>query len=180
MNFKRFKKHTPFMVMAVLIVVSVMSAGGLTEQKKPLPKKHPKDWLTSVPRLESKVKNLQIINAKVINPGKDAAGVAFEVWNNSNRAVMAIEVSSGPGSIAKDGLEDEESPTIIIEPHGTLSAQMFDELNAGYPIVVTAGIFDDKKEEGQKSSLELMHKVRLRQRAILKARKEQSPRSRNQ
>jgi hypothetical protein len=87
---------------------------------------------------------------------------------------MAVEVSCGEGSIATDGLEDDENPTVIIEPHSTLSAEMNDELTPGHPIVITAAVFDDGKEEGEKSSLELMHRIRLRQRAMLKARKGQA------
>jgi len=98
-------------------------------------------------------------------------GVAFEVWNKSNRAVMAIEISCGKGSIAKDGLEDDEKPTVVIEPYGTLPVEMTGELDPGNPIVITAAIFNDKKEEGEKSSLDLIHKVRARERALLKAKK---------
>jgi hypothetical protein len=45
---------------------------------------------------------------------------------------------------------------------------MAGELDPGNPIVITAAIFNDNKEEGQKSSLDLMHKIRARQRAIKK------------
>ena len=100
------------------------------------------------------------------------------IKNNSNRAVMGIEISCGRGSIAKDGLEDDEHPTAIIDPYGTLAAEMSDEMTPGHPIVITAAVFDDNSEEGEKSSLDLMHKVRLRRQAINKARKAEATPSR--
>jgi hypothetical protein len=53
-------------------------------------------------------------------------------------------------------------------------AEMTGELSPGNPIVITVAVFDDKKEEGSKSSLELMHKVRTRERARLAAEKAQA------
>jgi hypothetical protein len=45
-----------------------------------------------------------------------------------------------------------------------LPVEMAGELDPGNPIVITAAIFNDNKEEGQQSSLDLMHKIRARQR----------------
>lgn len=149
-------------LMAASVCVVVISARRQAKTK-------PKEWLTSVPQVGSKVKNLEIRNARIVRQDTDVPAVEFQVWNNSNRAVMAIEVSCGEGSIAKDGLEDEENPVVIITPHGSLSAEMSTELSPDTPIVITAAVFDDKKEEGEKSSLDLMKRVRLRQRALLKA-----------
>ena len=167
---KRFKKQSLFIVIEVLIVLSMVSSVASSEQT-PVPKvTQRKEWLTSVPLVGSKVKNLEIRNARIVGEDTNSPGVAFEIWNKSKRAVMAVEVSSGPYSIAKDGLEDEQNPTVIIKPHGSLKAEMYGELNPGKPIVITAAIFDDGKEEGQESSLRLMKRVRARQRAM-KARK---------
>jgi len=149
--------------------VAVFSA----RRQQPKTKAPQKEWLTSVPQLGSKVKNLEIINPRIVRQDTDFPGVAFEVWNNSNRAVMAIEISCGNGSIATDGLEDDQNPRVIIEQYGTLSAEMNGELTPGHPIVITAAIFDDNKEEGEKISLEFMHRHRARKRARLKDQKEQ-------
>ncbi|MGH9960778.1 MAG: hypothetical protein ACREBC_27270, partial [Pyrinomonadaceae bacterium] len=95
----------------------------------------------------------------------------------SNRAVRSIEISSSGYSMTNDGLEDDEKPTVIIEPYGIMSAEMNAGLEPGKPIVITAAVFDDMKEEGRQTSLELMRKIRLRQRAILKARKTETEKS---
>lgn len=160
-------------VMAGLVIASLIVTAAVLSARWQSPKdKRLKEWLSSTPQSGTKVKDLEIINLRVVGQDSDLPGVAFEVWNKSNRAVMAIEISCGKGSIAKDGLEDEDNPTVVIEPHGTLPVEMNSELDPGNSIVITAAIFNDNKEEGQKSSLDLMHKVRARQRALLKAKKE--------
>jgi len=166
MTITSLTRRTLFVLTGVFLAASIVGVGVVREQEQQPQKKQRKEWLTSVPFVGSKVKKLEIINARIVGQDTDSPGVAFEIWNKSNRAVMAVEISSGSGSIAKDGLEDEENPTVIIEPHGTLAAEMFGELNPGKPIVITAAVFDDGKEEGQESSLKLMKRVRARQRAV--------------
>jgi len=170
----RLRKRILLVVSGILVPVFIVSVAVLSARWQSPKNKRLKEWLSSVPQSGTKVKDLEIINLRVVRPDTDMPGVAFEVWNRSNRAVMAIEISCGKGSIAKDGLEDEENPKAVIEPYGTLPIQMTGELDPGNPIVITAAIFNDKKEEGQQSSLDLMHKVRDRQRALLKAKKEKN------
>ena len=123
----------------------------------------------------SKVKDLEIINARIVRAGSDAPGVAFEIRNNSHRAVMAVSITCGGPSITKDGLDDEEHPTVIIEPYGTLTAEMNDELTRDAPIVISAATFEDGTEEGAESSLKRMHAMRAHERARRKAEKEGQP-----
>ncbi len=166
------KKRVLLVVSGILITFLIVSVAVLSARWQSPKDKRLKEWLTSVPESGTKVKNLEIINLRVVRQDTDIPGVAFEVWNRSSRAVMAIEISCGKGSMAQDGLEDETNPTVVIEPYGTLPVEMTGELDPGNPIVITAAIFNDSKEEGQKSSLDLMHKVRARQRALLKAKKQ--------
>jgi hypothetical protein len=162
------RKRTLFVVSAILISFFIVTVAVLSARWQSPKNKRLKEWLSSVPQSATKVKDLEITNLRVVRQDTDTPGVAFDVWNRSNRTVMAIEISCGKGSIAKDGLEDEENPTVVIEPYGTLPVEMAGELDPGNPIVITAAIFNDNKEEGQKSSLDLMHKIRARQRATKK------------
>jgi hypothetical protein len=154
------------LVSASVITVAVFSA------KRQQPKtQQPNEWLTSIPRVLSQVKDLEIINERIIRPNTDMAGVTFEILNKSNRAVMAVRVTSGHASISKDGFEDEEHPIVIIEPYGTLSAEMT-ELTHGAPIVISSATFQDATEEGDNSSVEFMQKLRARERDRHKAERE--------
>jgi len=170
----RLRKQILFVVSGILVTFFIVSVAVLSARWQSPKNKRLKEWLSSVPQTNTKVKDLEIINPRVVGQGTDMSGVAFEVWNRSNRSVMAIEISCGKGSVAKDGLEDDENPTVVIEPYGTLPAEMTGELDPGNPIVITAAVFNDNKEEGQQSSLDLMHKVRARQRALLKTKKEKN------
>ena len=84
---------------------------------------------------------------------------------------MAVNIACGNASISKDGLGDEEHPIVIIEPYGTLEAEMTD-LTRGAPIQISSATFQDGTEEGDKSSVELMQKLRARDRAQHKAARE--------
>jgi hypothetical protein len=157
-------------VTALLISVVVFSA--VREEPK---QEQPKDWLSSIPPVMSKVKDLEIINVRLIRAGSDTPGVAFEIRNNSDRAVMAVNITCGEAGISKDGLEDEDNPTVIIEPHGTLKAVMYDELTRDAPLVISSATFADGTEEGSESSVKLMQRLRARDRAKHKAQREGQP-----
>jgi len=133
-----------------------------------------KDWLTSVPPVSSEVEELEIINARIVRAGTDAAGVAFEIRNNSHRGVMAVSIACGSSSISTDGLDYEENPTLAIQPYGTLTAEMNGELTPGTPIVIDAAIFEDGTEKGTEARLGMMHKIRAHQQARHKAQKRDS------
>ena len=165
-----------FLAAAVVAVIALVVTVVVLSAKRQEPKQqHPKDWLSSIPPVRSKVKDLEIINARILRAGSDAPGVAFEIRNNSNRAVMAVSITCGGPSISKDGLEDEENPTVIIEPYGTLTAEMNDELTRDAPIVIDAATFEDGTEEGSELSLKFMRKIRARERARHKAEKARQP-----
>lgn len=174
----KVKSKRKWLLLAALVVASIaIVATVVLSSKKQQPtvghtRKHPKEWLSSIPAVDSKVKDLEIINARIVRAETDAPGVAFEIRNNSNLAVMAVEVTCGEAGISKDGLEDEDHPTVIIQPHGTLTAEMNDELSPGIPIVITAATFEDGSEKGRESSVELMQKLRARERSRRKAEKE--------
>jgi hypothetical protein len=175
MNKYKSKRKWLFLAAVVVASIAIVSTVVLSSKKQhPVGdmRKHPKEWLSSVPAVDSQVKDLQIINARIVREGTNAPGVAFEIRNNSNLAVMAIEVTCGEGGISKDGLEDEDHPTVIIQPHSTLTAEMNDELTPGNPIVITAATFEDGREEGRESSVELMQRLRARGRDRHKAEKE--------
>src|SRR6185295_18557210 len=113
-----------------LVTGSVIGSAVIRTKNQGHKTKHPGEWLVSVPRTQSKVKDLEIVNARIIAPGSNmpGVGVAFEILNNSDRPVMAVRITCGNGGLSKDGLHDEDQPVVVIEPHGVLTAEMYDEL----------------------------------------------------
>ncbi len=167
------KRKSVFLFVAGIAVMgSVISAVVFSAKRQQPKKQHPKVWLTSIPPVLSKVKDLEIVNARIVRAGSDAPGVAFEIRNNSNRAVTAVDITCGEAGISKDGLGDEEHPTVVIEPYGTLTAEMNDELSPGFPIVLSGATYEDGTEEGTESSLKAIHRARAHERARRKAEKE--------
>ena len=158
----------------LILTVSLVIAAGVLSAKRRL--RHPaqSDSSISIRPVGSKVKDLEIINERIVRQNTDIPGIAFEVLNKSNRNVMAIHISCGDASISKDGLEDEEAPTVVIEPHRTLSAEMTD-LGRG-PIVITSATFQDGSEEGDPASVDLMQRLRARGRAQRKAERDKQSR----
>jgi hypothetical protein len=177
----RNPKRKAFVLVAAVMVVSalVVSVVVFSAKKQEVfsakiqekKQQHPKDWLSSIPPVRSKVKDLEIINARIVRAGSETPGVAFEILNKSNRAVMAVDITCGEAGMTKDGLGDDEHPVVIIPPYGTLTAEMNDELSPGLPIVLDGATYEDGTEEGSESSLKAIHRGREHEKARLKAKK---------
>jgi hypothetical protein len=131
--------------------------------------------LFSIPAVRSKVKELEIVNVRIVRGNTDMPGVAFDILNKADRPLMAIRISCGDNAISQDGLEDEDNPKVIIEPYGTLSAEMTGELKRDTPIVIKSATFQDGKEEGDATSLEIMRKIRETKRARIAAERGMPP-----
>lgn len=163
-----------FIFAATLITAAVITAGGFTAKRQQPKKQWPKEpRVTSMPQVFSKVKNLEVVNAWIEDPGTPHAGVAVQIRNNSDKDVMAVDLVCGEGGITRSGLTDEEHPIVVIKPHDTTTMFMnFGEMTFGAPLVVSAVTYADETEEGDPASLASMHRVRAHDRAELKARKE--------
>jgi len=128
-----------------------------------------------MPPVFSKVKNLEVVNAWIANPGTAAAGVAAEIRNNSLKPVIQVDLACGEGGITRSGINDmhgEEDPIVVIQPGGTTTITMnFGEMTAGMPLVVSAVTYADLTEEGDQSSLKAMHSARAHDKAEREAAK---------
>jgi hypothetical protein len=129
----------------------------------------------TIPPFHSKIASIEVISTKIINENTPAAGVSVEVRNNTNKAVMAIDLVCGDGAVTKNGLTDEDKPIVVIPPFGTTTLEMtFSEMTVGAPLVVSAVTYNDGTEEGDEKSLRIMHKVRERDRSDIRAQKKKA------
>jgi hypothetical protein len=159
------QKHRMWLFALILLVAGLAASGILTVAKKQSNKK---------PQISSKVPNLEILDSRIIDPDTVGAALAVEVRNNSALAIMAIDLVCGEGAVTKNGLTDEENPIVVIPPNGTANLQIgFGEMTPDSPCIVSAVTYADGSEEGDAESLKVMHKVRERDRAIIKERKQQ-------
>ena len=119
-----------------------------------------------MPSVFSKVKNLEVVRAWIEGAGTPAVSAAVEIRNNSDKAVMAVDLVCGEGGITRNGLTDEEHPVVVIQPHGTTTVEMgFGEMTFGAPLVISAVTYADGTEEGEEASLKAMHMARAHDRA---------------
>jgi hypothetical protein len=151
----------------ILMTASVISAVVISKGKKQ------RERVSTMPPVFSKVRTLEVVNATIVDPNTPAASVVVEIWNNSDKTVMAVDLVSGEGGVTRNGLSDEEHPIVVIQPYGTTKIRMnFGEMTPGAPLVVSAATYADGTEEGDESSLRGMHAKRALDRAQRKAEKE--------
>lgn len=178
------KSKRSSVLLAVALVFIASLTFGVYSAKKQQPasqQQNPptKEWLFSIPEVRSTVKELEIVNVRIVRSNTDMPAVAFDVLNKAGRPVMALRIACGNSAISQDGLEDEEHPKVIIEPYGTLNAEMAGELRPGVPIVITSATFQGGTEEGDSTSLEIMRKIRETRRAQIAAERGMRPEERN-
>ena len=173
-------KRFLLIVLMVFIAAFMISVAVFSERKQEPKTAHAKEWLAATPVVLSKVKDLEIVNLRMVRADAKTPGIAFEIKNNSNKSVMAYQVACGDSAISQDGLRDEQNPIVIVEPHGMYSVEWNDDLTPGIPIVLTAAVFDDGGEEGDKVALKRVLRMWTHERAKKKALKEKAQRSPNQ
>lgn len=161
-------KKRLFSIGAVALAATVIATVSFSRGSRPiLPQRQP------LPPVLSIIKNLQVVSVREVYTGTPAAGVEVEIFNNSAKPVMAVDLVAGEGAITRNGLSDEENPIVVIEPFGTTTIMMsFGEMTPGAPLVVSAVTYADGSEEGDERSLRIMHKIRERNRAVMKAKRE--------
>lgn len=117
--------------------------------------------VTQLPEVKSHVPRLSVAGVSVKYPENAEPIAVVEIRNNSPLAVMAVEISTknggDSGSVGTDGLTDPENLIVVIEPWGTTTLEMsFSEMIPDAPLVISAAIFADGTEEGDRWSLDAM------------------------
>ncbi|MDQ1614022.1 MAG: hypothetical protein QOG00_3953 [Pyrinomonadaceae bacterium] len=124
----------------------------------------------TLPKIVSKVGKLEVVSAMIVRAGTPDAAVAVEIRNNSDLAVMAVDLSTrdevNSGGITREGLDDPDKPGIVIEPHGSITMEIgLSEMIPDVPLVISGVTFADGTEDGEEWALELMRKNRARAKA---------------
>lgn len=171
----RTHKRLVLLVALILAALSVIGAVVFSKAKRTHQNQQQRERVSSIPPVYSKVKNLIVLRATIVDAGTPSAGVAVEIWNDSDKAVMMLDLVCGEGGIIRSGLDDEEHPIVVIKPHGTTIMTMnFGEMTPGADLVVSAVTYADETEEGEESSLKSMHVTRAHDRAQRQAEKERN------
>jgi len=165
-----------FLCLLTLTAAVVITAGVFSAGRQPTNQK-PQKQVSTLPPVVSHVPKLKIANFNVKNEGTPAAIAVVEILNTSHLAVMSVEISTrnkqgDSGAVNEDGLLDPDKPRVVIPPYGTTTLEMsFSEMVPDSPLVVSAAVFADSSEEGDKWSLDAMRGVRRHRQELLKGQK---------
>lgn len=165
MAIKMLSRLRVFLCLLALTAVAVITAGVFSAGRQPTNQKPQKQVLT-LPPVVSHVPKLKIANFTVKNAGTPTAIAVIEILNTSPLAVMSVEISTrnkqgDSGAVNEDGLLDPDKPRVVIPPFGTTTLEMsFSEMVPDSPLVLSAAVFADSSEEGDKWSLDAMRGVR--------------------
>jgi hypothetical protein len=162
------RQNGAFLALGVLLsVTSVLAAveysgtaAGVsketTQQKKNKDRKtYTPETVTEAPLVRSKIKDLEIVAVRLENQGTPNASIGIDIVNNSDSAVVSLEFVSGneKESYGKgfDALLFEDAIQVGFPPH---SLYTFDwslgAIMQGETVFLSAAIFADGREEGDK------------------------------
>lgn len=169
MTHKARRRRIIFFSVAILLTASVVSLGVFSKiRQDPKQKKGATalkaESVTTLPAVFSKVKDLEVAGATLLNRGTPQAAVAIDIINNSDQPVISLEIIAGDDNdwsgLGIDGLEDPDKPQVAIPPHSLKTFKWFlGEVLEGYPIVISGAGFANGTEDGDARSLRIMHKV---------------------
>ena len=150
-----------------LLLISLLAAvvysgpvGKMTRNSSPQKKGKVYDpaTVTEAPLVRSRVKDLVITEVRLEDQGTPQASILIDVTNNRDSAVMSIDFISGSPSdstgLGVDGLLLEEEVQVVLPPHSLKTFRWnLGSIRVGEPLFLSAAIFADGKEEGDKITL---------------------------
>lgn len=89
------KRRTVLLAVVLVFVASVSFGVYSAKQQTASQQQNPqtKEWLFSIPEVRSKVKELEIVNIRIVRGNTDMPAVSFDVLNKAGRPVMAIRIA---------------------------------------------------------------------------------------
>lgn len=134
----------------------------------------------TLPKIISKVKNLEIVSATVKPDAASDPIVTIEIKNNSPLAVYYFALTNGTIKKSEygktlDGLDVDGDPHVVIQPYGTKTMDIpLINLDGDYPLVLSAAGFSDGSDDGDASVIERMRDMRARNKARRAAEREKA------
>ncbi len=114
---------------------------------------------TTLPETITSVKDLQVVNA-YIDSSKQAN---ITVFNNSNKGIQGLAVSSGSFTVIDDDVI-HDNPRTLVAPYASYTIQFAaSNVRATLPIVISGVIYDDDSEAGDVSTRQNMRDTRAQQ-----------------
>jgi hypothetical protein len=170
------RKWVCVLAVTTLLAASTISVAVFSAKRQQPSKQKQQKRVMELPPIVSHVPRLAIASITVRDAGTTDPRAVIEIRNNSDLAVMAVEISTknggDSGAVNADGLDDPDNPKVVIPPHGTTTLEMsFSEMIVDAPLVLSAAVFADGSEDGDKWSFDAMRAVREHHQSLRKAQK---------
>ena len=122
----------------------------------------------SLPQVISKVRNIEVVSV-TLRQDTPTPVVAIEIWNNSDKPVIAVAMETGNDhdayGINRNGYRGDSPPIPVIDPYGLTTIEMgLNNARPGEPIRVAGVIYADGTEDGQAATLGTMRRQRNHER----------------
>lgn len=127
---------------------------------------------TKLPQILSKISSLELLTSRIENEGSPDAVVVLKMRNNSDKSIIAVAIESGDdkerSGTTLNGFNDgDEPPTIIVGPYENFEARMpLANVRPGFPIHISGVLYSDGSEDGNKGSLETIHRQKEHYKSI--------------
>lgn len=138
-------------ISTLMIIVSPrLRNSGKLQQTKPAP---------VIPKIISKVKNVEVLSTAIKGEGTASAVVAIEIRNNSDKPIIAIAIESGDGKdasgVSTEGFKGgDEPPSVVLQPQGTIIMEMpVSNLLPGKPLKIAGVMYADGTEDGDEITI---------------------------
>lgn len=163
---KKLSSHILIVAIALVSMATLMIVANpnlrnskIQQDKKPV---------TVVPKVISKVKDLEVISTSLKAEGEPGAALVIEIRNNSDRPIIAITIESGDekdaSGVSTDGFKGgDEPPTVILAPHSTIKMEMgVDNLLPNKPLKVAGVMYLDGSDDGEEVAKKTLRAQRLK------------------
>ena len=159
-------RHLLTLALAVLTAVILVGAVGrrrmtLTRSAGASNQQEEQRVQTTVPSVVSAVKQLKIAQSFV----DDHKQLIIVLLNKTGKGIQSFAVSSGNFMVITDSGLTSDNPKTIIEQDMMYTIQVpISDLEEGLPVVISAVLYDDDTEDGDKGVRQKMHDARRRER----------------
>ncbi len=152
-SLKRLPGHILIWVIALVVIATLMIVA--SPRRRDAEKQQEANQVAAVPKVISRVKDLEVISTAIKRQSEPSAAVAIVIRNNSDKPIIAIAIESGDekdaAGISTDGFKNgDEPPSVILPPHGTITMEMaLGSLLPGKPLKVAGVMYADETEDGE-------------------------------
>lgn len=163
---------TKYLLATGIAILVVVSAVAFTKSNRTNPPALSKDkqeksqTVDTLPLIISQVTGIEVVKATLKDEGTAHPFAVLELKNKSDKPVIAVTVEIGEpeeaDGVTTNGFKDGgESPSIIMEPNASVTVLLsLNNAKPGEPIRVSAVVYVDNSEEGEKTALETVHAQR--------------------